>query len=172
MGALYLQRLRFQILPSAKAGKQPLAANLRPMTTQQVSRTKATQDGDATRGQTPNPKGGLHARLRSARRDLRDGHQPSGPRLLHHNRTRTCLHTRGATYGLHVPRLLLQNNDDFRKLPSRPGLRTPYRTTKKLHEDPPQTNALAKRKDSTLRRRLFAVLIDIRGGSLLTPTPL
>jgi hypothetical protein len=49
-GALYLQRLRFQTLPSAKAWQQLVAANLRPPTTQHVMREEATQDEDATRG--------------------------------------------------------------------------------------------------------------------------
>jgi hypothetical protein len=77
MGALYMQRLRLQTLPSSKAGQQPMAANLRLTSTQQVLRAKAIQDGDSIGGPTPNPKGGLHVHLRPARRVLRAGHQPS-----------------------------------------------------------------------------------------------
>jgi hypothetical protein len=89
--AFDMQRLRFQTFPSPKAGRQPSADNLRPPTTQQVLRAQATQDEDATRGKTPNPKGGLHLQLRPTRRVLRAGHQPSGPRLLRRKRTRTTL---------------------------------------------------------------------------------
>jgi hypothetical protein len=62
-GALYLQQLRFPTLPSAQAIQQPVEAHLRPTNTKQVLRAEKTRDGDATRGETPNPKGGLQVQL-------------------------------------------------------------------------------------------------------------
>jgi hypothetical protein len=63
VGTLYMQRLRFQTFPSAQTGQQPMEANLRPTTTKQALRTKATQDPNATRNQAPNKKRRLHVQL-------------------------------------------------------------------------------------------------------------
>jgi hypothetical protein len=66
-----MQRLRFQTLPIVQAGRQTLKANLRPTTTKQALRTKATQDGNAFRSQAPNEKGRLH--VQTIKGDLQDG---------------------------------------------------------------------------------------------------
>jgi hypothetical protein len=133
-------------------------------------RAKATQDGDASGGQIPNPKGGLNVQFRPTRRALRVGHQPSGPRLLYRKRTRTSLHTRLAIYGVvPTPLSFLQDDADFRNLKSRPGPRTPYRTTRQMHEDLPHTNAHARRHDSTRRRHHMRTDIDTTSRYFYAP---
>jgi hypothetical protein len=68
------------------------------------------------------------------------------------------LKTSGANHGLvPLPFQFLEDGADFRKLPAQSGPRKPYRAETQMHEDPPQTNALARRPDSTLRRHFLIV---------------
>jgi hypothetical protein len=118
---IYMQRLCFRTRHSAQIGRKPWAANLRPPLTQDVLRAKGTQDGDVTWSQTPNPKGGLHVHLRPTRRVFALGINPMDWDSFHRKRTRTALHTRGATYGVvPIPLSFLQVDVDFRKLLARP----------------------------------------------------
>jgi hypothetical protein len=105
-------------------------------------------------------------------RVLRTWQQPHGSRLLNRQRPRTSLQTSGATYGLvPIPALFLQNDADIHKLPAQPGPRAPYRAESQLHEDLTQTNALARRPDSTLRRRLSTLRVSRGKRTHLTPQP-
>jgi hypothetical protein len=78
---------------------------------------------------------------------------------------RTTLQIRGATYGVvPIPLLLLQNDTNLREFPASTRPKTAMPGTWQLHKDLLRTNALARREDSPLLRRL-SIIRGYKGGS-------
>jgi hypothetical protein len=72
---------------------------------------------------------------------------------------------------VHIPRLFLQDDAYLRELPTNTGPGVARRSSKQLHEYLSQMNALARRADSSLRRR-FSIVCGYGGGSAyIVPTP-